>query len=212
VLSDNGAIYLLGVQPGTVVRGNHIHAVTAADYGGWGIYPDEGSSHLLIENNWVHDTQGPSLNIHYGRELVIRNNVLARPKESCFLGVGRGEAHIAATVLHNLFLGPALALYGGAYAGDIRESLYTDANLFWFPDGRVPDCIHLDFRKDVPHRIPFADWLACGHDRLSVLGDPRATETPDNCTLPPDSPALALGFRPHDWSRCGPRAVPVPVS
>ncbi|MBC8011615.1 MAG: right-handed parallel beta-helix repeat-containing protein, partial [Burkholderiales bacterium] len=97
VLSDNGAIYLLGVQPGTVVRGNHIHDVTAADYGGWGIYPDEGSSHHVIENNWVHDTQGPCLSIHFGRELVIRNNVFARPREGCFLGVGRGEAHIAAT-------------------------------------------------------------------------------------------------------------------
>ncbi|MEI6197585.1 MAG: right-handed parallel beta-helix repeat-containing protein [Verrucomicrobiota bacterium] len=107
VLSDMGAIYLLGVQPGTVVRGNHIHTVTNADYGGWGIYPDEGSSHLLIENNWVHDTQGSPLRIHFARELVVRNNVFARSAQESLVGIGRVENHIAATLLHNVLLGPA---------------------------------------------------------------------------------------------------------
>jgi parallel beta-helix repeat protein len=38
--SDIGGIYLLGVQPGTVVRNNLIHDIRHAQYGGWGIYPD----------------------------------------------------------------------------------------------------------------------------------------------------------------------------
>ena len=205
VLSDNGGIYLLGVQPGTVVRGNHLYRVTCADYGGWGIYPDEGSSHLLIENNWVHDTQGPSLNIHFGRELVVRNNVFARCGDN-FVGVGRVEKHIAATLLHNVLIGPSPAPYGAGYAGDIRDALRTDTNLFWFPGAAdIPPCTHPEYRKDVPRLVTWSEWMAAGHDRNSILADPLATETDTSLLFAPESPALALGFRPVDWSICGPR-------
>jgi len=207
VLSDNGGIYLLGVQPGTVVRGNHLYRVTCADYGGWGIYPDEGSSHLLIEHNWVHDTQGPSLNIHFGRENVVRDNVFARCGEN-FVGVGRVENHIAATVLHNVMLGPAIAPYGGGYTGDIRNALRTDANLFWFPGQAFPPpSTHPTYRKDVPHQISWEEWQSAGHDRLSLFADPGVTENASSLIFPPDSPALRLGFRPFDWSTCGPRPI-----
>lgn len=205
VLSDNGGIYLLGVQPGTVVRGNHIHRVTCADYGGWGIYPDEGSAHMLFEHNWVHDTQGPAFNIHFSRELVVRDNLFARCGD-CFVGVGRGEDHVAATVMHNLFVGPAPAPYAGGYRGDIRSVLRADANLFWFPGHDVPPpCAHPEFRSDVPRFISWAEWLETGNDRLSLVADPQLEETADTVRLSAASPAHALGFRGHDWSGCGPR-------
>ena len=206
VLSDNGGIYLLGVQPGTVVRHNHISRVTAADYGGWGIYPDEGSSHLVIENNWVHDIQGPCLFIHFGRELVIRNNVFARSRLDSLIAINRIESHVAATLLHNLFLGPAPLLYQGGYAGDIRKAFHTDANLLWFPGGIVPESGHLEDRTDVPRRISWQEWQECGHDRRTVVADPGMRESAVTCTFPPDSPVWKLGFRPVDWTGCGPRA------
>jgi hypothetical protein len=204
VLSDNGGIYLLGVQPGTVVRGNHIYRVTAADYGGGGIYPDEGSAHLLVVDNWVHDTQGASLGIHFCREIVVRNNVFARSSEGGMIGVGRGEGHVAVNAFQNVFLGPAAHSYQGAYLGDIRDVVRATGNLFGFPDG-VPDAGHPTFRTDVPHKITWAEWQAAGQDAASIVADPLVTETERTLTFADDSPVKQIGFRPPDWSDCGPR-------
>jgi hypothetical protein len=210
VLSDNGGIYLLGVQPGTVVRGNHIHHVSAADYGGAGIYPDEGCSHVVIEHNWVHDVQGSALGIHFARELVVRHNVFARPG-AAFAGIGRVEPGLVqATLLRNLFIGPAASLYEGAYKGDIRDGLVTDANVIALAPDAIPPVTHPEWRGDVPRRRSFEEWRLSGHDRLSLVGPLVFEESATAFALPPDSPALASGFKPHDWSVCGPRSVETP--
>ena len=53
----------------TMLMANH--------YGGWGIYNDEGSSHMLITHNVVHDTKFAGYNIHFAKEVVVRNNIFA---------------------------------------------------------------------------------------------------------------------------------------
>ena len=55
VLSDMGGIYLLGRQPGTVERYNHIHHVTRARNCAFGVYFDSGTSLVTVTNNVVHD-------------------------------------------------------------------------------------------------------------------------------------------------------------
>jgi len=60
LLSDMGGIYTLGVQPGTRVAENLIHGVERFDYGGKGIYPDEGSSHLTVQDSVVSTSTAPS--------------------------------------------------------------------------------------------------------------------------------------------------------
>jgi hypothetical protein len=62
-LADGGGIYTLGFQPGTVLRGNHIHDVhrTAFAHGGApnnGFFIDEGSKGFLFEANVVYRTSG----------------------------------------------------------------------------------------------------------------------------------------------------------
>lgn len=210
VLSDNGGIYLLGVQPGTVVRGNRICRVTAADYGGWGIYPDEGSSHIVLEHNWVHDTGGESFSIHYGRELVVRHNVFSRPG-AAWVRVSRAEGHIAANLSHNVFLGPAPASFGGQYRGDVLDAVESDANIFAFAKpAAVPPVTMPDYREDMPASRAFALWQKAGKDRLSVFAELRVKETANNLVFPKNSPVLAAGFKPHDWSLCGPREISTP--
>ncbi len=61
-LSDGGGIYTLGYQPGTVIRGNHIHDVHRSPYAhaapNNGLFIDEGSKGYVFEKNVIHDTAG----------------------------------------------------------------------------------------------------------------------------------------------------------
>ena len=75
-LSDLGAIYTLGVQPGTVIRYNLLHDIKCADYGGSGIYYDAGSAEILAENNLVYRTS-TGFHQNYGKHNVVRNNIFA---------------------------------------------------------------------------------------------------------------------------------------
>ena len=51
-LSDGGGIYTLSNQPGTVIRGNHIHDNRGSP---GGIYLDEGSGFIEVTGNCVHN-------------------------------------------------------------------------------------------------------------------------------------------------------------
>ena len=75
--SDLGAIYTLGTQPGTVIRGNLLHDIECAEYVGRGIYLDEGSADIVVEKNIVYHTTTGGFGMNYGRRNTIRNNIFA---------------------------------------------------------------------------------------------------------------------------------------
>lgn len=77
LLSDMGAIYLLGSQPFTTVTGNIIHSVSAYDYGGWGIYLDEGSNEISVTNNLVYNCSAQGFHQHNGVSNTVQNNIFA---------------------------------------------------------------------------------------------------------------------------------------
>ena len=77
LLSDMGGIYTLGVSPGTRLRYNVVHDVNARAYGGWGIYPDEGSSEIVIEKNLVFRCRDGALFAHHNRNVTAENNIFA---------------------------------------------------------------------------------------------------------------------------------------
>lgn len=201
LLSDMGGIYTLGVQPGTVIRNNLVHGVRSAHYGGWCLYPDEGSSHLLIENNVCFDADREVFHQHYGRENLVVNNILAFGREAA-LRVSRAEPHISLTLLRNIVVSdgaPMVALGGRAPEAD--ATIRSDANLFFDVAGKPPR-----FRLAGGSLAGLAAWKALGYDRHSRSADPGFTGLKKrHFTLPSDSPAFALGFRPIDLSRVGPR-------
>jgi hypothetical protein len=192
-LSDMGGIYTLGVQPGTRLRYNLIHDVQSRGYGGWGIYNDEGSSHILIENNLVYRTKSNGYNQHYGENNLIRNNIFAFGKEAQF-SRGRVEPHNSFTFTQNL-------LYfdndGTVLAGNWTELNATvDRNLYFNVSGKP-----LKFAGQT-----FKQWQKRGADKHSVMADPLfADPAHGNFTLQSGSPAEQIGFTPFDLSTVGPR-------
>ncbi len=208
ILSDMGGIYTLGIQPGTVLRGNHLHHIRSHDYGGWGVYLDEGSSYILVEHNLVHDTKDAPFNIHYGHENIVRNNIFARGRNA-LCSVSRNEpGHFAAGFSQNILVGPSRSLFKGGYRDDIsRGALVSNANCFWFPGGKLAPSLNPEthLKEGNRHKISYAAWRKAGHDQLSLVADPRITEGRKTWRVAKNSPALKLGFVPHDWSKCGPR-------
>jgi hypothetical protein len=211
-MSDMGGIYTLSVQPGTVLRGNLIHDIEKANYGGWAIYLDEGSSHVLVENNVCFNTTSQPFNVHYGRENMVRNNVFALGREGQ-AALGRAESHAAFTFERNIVLTDGQPIFIGGYACDfaVRDgvrNVFSDLNLFWDISGQpvVMTGPRQSGRAQPVPSLSLAQWQARGYDLHSLVADPCFKDAAGgDFTLAPDSPALALGFQPIDLSDVGPR-------
>ena len=194
LLSDMGAVYTLGPQPGTVVRNNLIHDVSSFTYGGWGLYTDEGSTGIVLENNVVYRCKSSGFHQHYGKENVIRNNVFAFNKDSQFMRT-RDEAHLSFYFTNNLVLLDSGQVTGGSWKND---QFVSDGNLYWDTRG-----------TNQPLRFgggPLPRWQARGHDTNSIVADPQfVNAAKENFQLQPGSPAFKLGFDPIDLSEVGVR-------
>lgn len=190
LLSDMGCIYSLGVQPGTVERNNLCHDVTRYDYGGWGIYTDEGSSQILIENNVVYRTQDGGFHQHYGRENIVRNNIFAFGQEAQLRRTCE-EPHRSFTFERNIVYWKEGKLLDGAWSdGQFR----FDYNLYWQASEQP-----IRFGKE-----SMAEWQNRGQDAHSLVADPLfADPKHDDFSLKPASPAAKIGFQPIDMSQMG---------
>lgn len=192
MLSDMGGIYTLGVQPGTRIRNNLIHDIHSFTYGGWGIYPDEGSSDILIENNIVYGCKSAGFHQHYGRENTVRNNIWAFNQENQLMRT-RVEPHISFTFEHNIVYFEQGRLLGSNWTGEkfaMKDNLYFDT--------RGPK---IRFAGQ-----DFQNWTAAGHDAGSAIADPLFVNAGSfDFRLKPDSPALKMGFHQIDISGVGPR-------
>lgn len=209
LLSDMGAIYTLGVSPGTVIRNNLIHDVEANHYGGWGIYHDEGSTHILVENNIVYNTKFATFNIHFAKENTVRNNIFALGRLQQ-INRTRSDPHKSVFFEQNIIYWKTGELLDGNWdertydfyfhpknEGGIRTVSRTfdmDYNLYYNP-GADPETLDWNGKSR-------EEWQASGYDRHSLYADPLFMDAENyDFRLKENSPAFELGFQPIDISK-----------
>ncbi len=196
-LSDMGGIYTLGMQPGTRLRYNLIHDIRSRTYGGWAIYPDEGSSRLLIEYNCCYDTKCAPFHQHFGLENIVRNNIFAFGVEAQ-IERGRAESHRSFLFEQNIVIYSEGALLKAGARGKpwTPETALFLRNCYFHTSG---GSVEFD-------GMSFEEWQRSGQDAGSIVADPKCRDLSGrDFTIAGDSPAIALGFVPFDLSNAGPR-------
>lgn len=192
ILSDMGGVYTLGPSQGTEVHNNVIHDVYATRYGGWGLYPDEGSTGILFANNLVYNVRDGCVHQHYGKENVFRNNILAFSEEGQ-VAITRAEPHLSFTFEHNIVYWDEGQLLG--YAGwKNGAKVVSKNNIYWRASGRPFDFAGSNWDQ----------WRAKGNDEGSLVADPLfVAPARRDFRLRAGSPALKIGFEPFDYSLAG---------
>ncbi|MCX6901104.1 MAG: right-handed parallel beta-helix repeat-containing protein [Verrucomicrobia bacterium] len=190
VLSDMGGIYTLGTQPGSVLRNNVIHDVLSYSYGGWGLYTDEGSTDIVLENNVVYLIKTGGFHQHYGKENIVRNNIFALAAEPQIIR-SRQEEHCSFKFEGNIVYQDKGPLLGGNWG---NKNYQMDRNVYWRAGGEptFAGAMLDEWRQDT------------AQDKSSIIADPKFVSVAKrDFRLRPDSPALKLGFKPIDTSTVG---------
>ncbi len=189
-LCDMGGVYTLGASEGTTVSNNHIHHVYSFDYGGWGLYTDEGSFGIVEENNLVYACKNSGFHQHYGKENIIRNNIFAYNIRSQ-LQATRVEEHRSISFTNNIIYFDKGALLSSNWH---KFNLLTDNNIYW--DTRTKDFMFGDKN--------FAEWKKSGKDIHSIIADPLfVNPSAFDFHFKKLSVARKINFKPFDYSKAG---------
>jgi hypothetical protein len=190
LLSDMAAVYTLGESEGTIIRNNVIHHVHAYSYGGWGMYCDEGSSGILLENNLVYSTKTGGFQQHYGKNNRVRNNILAYSKlyqAQC----ARAEDHRSFDFTNNIIVFNTGVVLKGVWD---KADILIDKNLYWNTNDSSYDFVGLSFEE----------WQNLGHDKNSYIENPDFKDAPGfNFQFKSKKAYQKIGFKPFERSEAG---------
>lgn len=189
-LSDMGAVYTLGESEGTKVTHNVIHDVLSYDYGGWGLYTDEGSTGVEMTYNLVYRCKSGGFHQHYGKNNKIENNIFAfgHYYQAQFT---RAEAHKSFSFKHNIIVQDK----GATLKGDAWEKglIDIDENLYWSINGGTSFADKYDFKQWKKLKEPH-----------SIYADPGFADIAnDDFNFKKDNAIRKIGFKPFDHSQAG---------
>ncbi|WP_344977064.1 right-handed parallel beta-helix repeat-containing protein [Compostibacter hankyongensis] len=192
LLSDMGGVYTLGPSEGTTVSNNVIHHVYAYGYGGWGLYTDEGSTGVVMENNLVYQCKSSAFHQHYGKDNIIRNNIFALNIRAQ-LEATRVEDHRSFSFTNNIVYFNQGVLIGKP--GWIKAHFFANHNCYW--DTRTRDILF--------GQQHFAAWQdSTGKDRQSVIADPEFANPAEYDFHIRDRALISkIGFKPFDYTQAG---------
>jgi hypothetical protein len=189
-LCDMGGVYTLGASEGTTVSNNVVHHIYSFDYGGWGLYTDEGSYGIVEENNLVYACKNSGFHQHYGKENIIRNNIFALNIRGQ-LQATRVEEHRSISFTNNIVYFDKGTLHVNNWA---KFNLLTDYNCYW--DTRTKDLKFTD--------KSFAEWQKAGKDTHSVIADPLfVNPAAFDFHFKDQKIAKKIKFVPFDYSKAG---------
>lgn len=189
-LCDMGGVYTLGASEGTRVANNLIHHIYSFDYGGWGLYTDEGSYGIVMENNLVYACKSSGFHQHYGKENIIRNNIFAFNIRAQ-LQATRVEEHRSFSFTNNIIYFDQGTLLSSNWP---RFNLISDLNCYW--DTRSTDIWFGNMRIN--------EWQKSGKDRNSIIADPLFRDPGGyDFRFRNQSVIRKIRFEPFDYSMAG---------
>ena len=194
-LSDMGGVYTLGKSEGTTVSNNHIHHIYSFSYGGWGLYTDEGSTGIVMENNLVYACKNAGFHQHYGKENIIRNNIFAFIRKSA-VEISKVEEHLSYTFTNNIIYQDKGGFVEDVWGRDNGTKIIAnfDHNCYWKAGAPPPGF----------YGLSFAEWKKLGRDKNSIIADPLFVD-PDkfDFRLKNASTARKIKFKPFDYTQAG---------
>ncbi len=192
-LSDMGGIYLLGKQRGTIVRNNIVHDVESKHYGGCGIYTDEGSSYIIVENNIVYNTTSACFHQHFGTCNVVRNNIFTKSIGEP-VTVTRNDYNMGVIFEKNIIISNGTAAYQSGYkkpqAGHTGMMFHRDNIIYDYNDDAYS--LNVNDKKYTPKEAN----AAFGIDVGTIVADPLFVDYENNnFEIQENSPAFEKGFK-----------------
>ena len=141
----------------------------------------------------MYDTKDSSFHQHYGKDNILRNNILAFSRQ-CQVALTRAEPHLSFTAERNVIFwsnGPTFA----KYLGTLKETgkIKWVGNFWWRTSGEPR------FNGKT-----FAQWQEKGNDRGGYVVDPHFVDPEKrDFNFKPNSPVVKAGFKPFDLSLIG---------
>ncbi len=209
MMSDLAGIYTLGKQPHSIVSGNEISDVYSRAYGGNGIYCDEASFGITVENNYIHNC-GSGINLHIPRTVVIRNNVVDGVKNNAFCLWMTKERYREDllkdnVITNNIFVFNKDAKICIRIDKDQRVPIKTmDCNAYFNPD-RQNIIFFNEKSKTKGQRFDFFAKDIAGHNAITGRDGNSVFENPMLKNSIPQNTKLCekIGFKPFSTANAG---------